>query len=95
MFKGHLHYAGKDRGGKLSQSGYPAARWEELQGELTTAKGLIDGGSGDLDLITGSFIRLYDLYHYEVTAAFIATVPAEVVLTDDVENNRIIGCIYC
>ena len=53
------------------------------------------GGSGDLDLITGSFIRLYDLYHYEVTAAFIATVPAEVVLTDDVENNRIIGFIYC
>lgn len=72
---------------------YPADKWKELQDELAAAKKLVAAGSGDLNLITGSFIRLYDLYHYELKAVFIVTVPAEVVLTDDVENNRVIGFI--
>lgn len=79
--------------GLLSQTGYPAAEWKELQGELSAAKRLVDEGNSDLNMITGSFIRLYDLYHYEVTAGFIITVPAEVRLTEDVENNRVIGVI--
>lgn len=79
--------------GILSQTGYPAVKWEELQDELAAAKGFVEEGSSDLNLVTGSFVRLYDLYHYEITADFIVTVPAEVALTEDAENNRVIGTI--
>lgn len=79
--------------GILSQTGYPAVKWEELQDELAAAKGLVEEGSSDLNLVTGSFTRLYDLYYYEITADFIVTVPAEVTLTEDAENNRVIGAI--
>lgn len=79
--------------GTLTQGRYPAAKWEELLGELAEAEALVAAGSGNLDRITDSFIRLYSLYHYEVTAHFIVTVPAEITMTEDVENNRIIGVI--
>lgn len=79
--------------GTLTQGRYPAAKWEELLDELAGAEMLVDAGSGDLDRITDSFIRLYELYHYEVTAYFVVTVPAEITMTEDVENNRIVGVI--
>lgn len=79
--------------GTLTQERYPAAKWRELQDELAAANELVEGESSDRELITDSFIQLYDLYHYEATADFILTMPAEVTLTEDVENNRITGVI--
>lgn len=79
--------------GTLTQERYPAAKWRELQDELAAANELVEGESSDRELITDSFIRLYDLYHYEATADFILTMPAEMTLTEDVENNQITGVI--
>lgn len=80
------------RDGTLAQEGkYPPARWQELLDELAAAEALVEAGSGDKDATTGSFTRLYDLYHYEVTPGFVVSVPASVSLAEDMENHRIVG----
>jgi len=78
--------------GTLVQEGkYPPAKWQELLDELAAAEALVEAGSGDKAATTGSFTRLYDLYHYEVTPSFVVSVPASVSLAEDMDNYRIKG----
>ncbi len=84
--------AGGIQDGTLAQEGkYPPAKWQELLDELAAAEGLVDAGSGDKVAITDSFTRLYDLYHYEATPGFVVSVPAFISLSEDMENNRVVG----
>lgn len=79
--------------GIVSQDNYPPDTWEKLQNALEAAKVLVDTGYVYENRITETFIWLYDMYHYKVTTDFIITVPAEITMVEDVENNRIIGMI--
>ena len=49
--------------------------------------------NGEYETGDGGGASPHGLYHYEITEDFIVTVPAEVRLTEDVENNRIIGAV--
>lgn len=77
--------------GTLPQQKYPAAKWKELQEELARAGSYVEEAESDLDAVTDCFTRLYDLYHYEITASYVVSVPASLVLTDDPEGGRIVG----
>lgn len=77
--------------GTLPQQKYPAAKWKELQEELARAGSYVEEAESDLDAVTDCFTRLYDLYHYEITASYVVSVPASFVLTDDPEGGRIVG----
>ncbi len=70
---------------------HPYEQWQLLLNVLIEAEAQVESDASDV--ITDVFIRLYDIYHYEITADFIVTVPAEVTLTEDAENNRVIGTI--
>ncbi len=77
--------------GTLAQgSSHPPAKWQELLDGLAAAQALVEAGSSDKAAITDSFIRLYDLYHYEVTPGFVVSVPASVGLSEG-PDNRVVG----
>jgi len=77
--------------GTLAQgSSHPPAKWQELLDGLAAAEALVEAGSGDKAAITDSFIRLYDLYHYEVTPGFVVSVPASVSLSEG-PDNQVVG----